>query len=727
MPATQGEMPAELDADRLVGQKNQQIEATGDAVLRQDGKTISADRLIYTPDNREVDAQGNVMLEQQGDKMSGPHLHMNMDTEHGKMEQPEFQFEENNARATAVTMDIIDRRHYNLNNATYTTCPAGNDDWYLRMNTLELDRVNELGTARGATVEFKGVPFVYAPWMDFPLNDHRKSGFLSPTYASTSNNGLDFTLPYYWNIAPNMDATLAPRLMFKRGVQFNNEFRYLNTGYSGMVQADILPGDRITNTNREHFMVKHNQVIANGVTGFVDYNRVLDDAYYRDLSTVGMTSTAGMNSVVSAANIAAQVELMQQGGFRMNADGWNSLVQVQRFQTLQDPNAPIVAPYARMPQLTTTTTRNIADASLAFTGDYTEFSHPTMVNGKRLVLNPSISYPLVSEPAYYVTPKLTLSSTQYMMGANNNAVGLANSGLTSTTPLPNVSRNLPLFSLDSGMSFERDTNLFGGDYIQTLEPRAYYVYVPYRNQDMLPNFDSALADFNMVQMFTENRFVGNDRIGDANQVTLATTTRLLAENNGAERLRVTLGERFSFTTPQVNLVTPVGSTGKSDILLAVGGGVSKKLYFDSLVDFDPNQSKTQQYSWIARYRPEPGKTFNFGYQYQRFVSQQVDMSGQWPISRHWDTVAKINYSFPDKRILDSIAGVEYNEDCWTARVVIQHYNPAVQQSVTGLYVQLDLNNFMQAGDSFFSSLKQEVPGYTKTNINPAYPNAMGNP
>lgn len=703
VPAVQGETEAVLEADSLSGQKDQQIEATGDATLRKDGKVIRADKLLYLPAEREVDGQGGVVLEQpSGDKISGPHLHMNMTTGRGKMEQPKFQFQGDFGHATGSVMEIEDKQHYSLSNATYTTCPAGNDDWQLNMGTLELDRAGQVGTAHDASVEFKGVPFIYAPWMDFPLDDGRKSGFLAPIQGTTSNGGLDITEPYYWSIAPNMDATIAPRLISKRGVQMNDEFRYLTPSYSGSFSYDILPNDMLTHTNREHIAVKHNQVINSNVSGYVSYERVSDNNYYTDLGT-SMFSTA-------------QANLLQEGGVKINSDGWNSLVRVQQYQTLQDPLAPLITPYARLPELNTHTSTELSGATLAFTGQYVDFVHPIYVNGSRLTLTPSISYPLVSEPAVYVTPKLTLSSTQYTMGANNVA------------GLPNASRNLPLFSLDSGMTFERDANFFGKDYVQTLEPRAFYLYVPYRNQTMLPNFDSALPDFNVTQMFSENRFVGGDLIGDANQVTLATTTRILSKNSGAELFNVTVGQRISFITPRVTLYQPGASMGISDSLLGVSGNLTRTLSAETAVDFNSGQSQMQQYSWVTHYRPEPGKTFNFGYQFMRDIYQQIDVSEQWPISQHWGTVARVNYSFLDKRLLNTVAGLEYNEACWTVRLVAQRFVTTTLQSITGIFVQLDLKNFMQFGTGDpMSLLKQNVPGYSKASSNPAATSAQGTP
>jgi LPS-assembly protein len=378
-------------------------------------------------------------------------------------------------------------------------------------------------------------------------------------------------------------------------------------------------------------------------------------------------------------------------------------LRVQRYQTLQDPAAPIVVPYKRLPQLTLNAQREYAGASVMFAGELVDFAHPSLLNAQRLVFNPAISYPLISDPAFYLTPKVSLHSTYYAVGANNS------------TALSNTSRTLPILSIDSGVAFERDWNLFGNDYLHTIEPRAFYVYVPYENQDALPNFDSAQADFSFTQMFTENRFFGSDRIGDANHVTLALTSRLLEQANGMERLKLTVGERFSFETPRVNLVAPTLSTNKSDILLAAAGRITDAWTLDSEVQLDPNQSHTQRYNVAARYRPDPGKVLNLGYRFQRNTLRQADVSAQWPLSASWHAVGRWNYSFEDSRLLEGIAGLEYNRSCWTLRLVAQSFTTATQQTNTGFFVQLELNDLVKVGADPLGLLKQSVPGYTKLN------------
>jgi LPS-assembly protein len=304
--------------------------------------------------------------------------------------------------------------------------------------------------------------------------------------------------------------------------------------------------------------------------------------------------------------------------------------------------------------------------------------------------------------------------TKYQMGANN------------TSALPDATRSLPIFSLDSGMVYERDmTSFLGGDYVQTLEPRLFYVNIPYRDQSLLPVFDTAQAPFGFGQIFTENRFYGSDRIGDANMATLALTSRVIDNDGGTERLRVMLGERFSFTAPQVNLVAPTDNTSRSDILLGLGGRMTKSWTLDSLYQFNPNQSHTESYNVMAHYKPEAGKLFNFGYRYTRNTLRQVDLSTQWPLFARWQGVARLLYSLQDKRSLESLVGVEYNQSCWTMRLVAQSYTTATSERTTGVFLQLELNGLVPIGSDPLSALRTSISGYTKMNSLPAEQPAQG--
>ncbi len=710
LPDPEESTAAFVSADQLVGQKNGDISALGNVMLRQLGQSVRADRLRYSQRTRDIEADGAVQLAQPGSVLEGTYLKLNMDTHIGLIQKPNFYLTANAGRGAAEVLHIQDREHFRLENARYTTCPVDKPDWQLKMSRLNINQQTEIGEAQNAWITFKDVPILYSPWMDFSLSDRRKSGFLAPIFGGTTKGGTEITLPYYWNIAPNYDATFTPRIISKRGVQLNNEFRYLSPDFYSEMRMDVLPNDALLGRTRARFSLKHQQKLFDGAVGAINFGRVADNAYFRDLA--------------DAVNSTSQVNLLQEASMMYNLNGWNAIARFQRYQTLQDPLAPIAVPYARLPQITVSKQQLWSDAQLGLVGEFVDFSHPTALNAKRLVINPSISYPLIRQAAFYVTPKVAVHSTHYVMGANNG------------TLLPNASRTLPILSVDGGVSLERDWQLWGKNYVHTLEPRAFYVFIPYQNQSLLPNFDTAQADFSFTQMFTENRFFGNDRVGDANQVTLAVTSRLLSADTGAEHFRVTLGERISFAPTQVNLVAPTSNTGRSDILLALAGKVDNEWSMDSEFQFDPNQSHTQRYNIAARYRPEIGKTINFGYRFTRsslvgtlvpngttvFTPigglRQVDFSAQWPLSGRWHAVGRWNYSLQEGRILDAIGGLEYNQSCWTFRLVGQRFTTATQQTNTGFFVQLELNDLMKVGSDPLVLLRKSVPGYVKTNEKP---------
>jgi LPS-assembly protein len=438
----------------------------------------------------------------------------------------------------------------------------------------------------------------------------------------------------------------------------------------------------------------------------LNMDRVSDDAYFRDLSTLA--------SVASLQNLPRDGMLSYRGGW------WSAVARVQRYQTLQDgSNKVIASQYRRQPQIAVNAQQTAADAYVTLASEYVDFRHDTSVSGERIVLNPSVSYPLLNDLGYYVTPKLGVHYTQYRLGANN------------TTGWTDAARTLPIFSVDSGMVFERDwASFLGRDYIQTLEPRLFYVYIPYKYQDNLPNFDSAQAPFNFAQIFSENRFYGSDRVGDANMVTAAVTSRMIDNEGGTERLRVMAGERFTFKAPQV--VNQAENNSRSDILAGLGGRLTKAWSLDSLLQYNPNQKKTGAYSVMARYKPEAGKLLNFGY---RFTSdtlaglvnastglptalRQADISTQWPLYGRWQGVGRLTYSLVAKRTTEGLAGVEYNQACWTVRLVAQSFAILTSERSTSVYVQLELNDLVRIGSDPLDALRTSIFGYTKMNSLP---------
>lgn len=689
LPATEEPSTAFFIADHIESKHGEKLVASGNAQLRQDGQMVSSDLLTYDEVSKDLIAEGNVRIEQNDTAVVGPRLQMNLDTNMGDMQQPQFTFSETGGRGSAEVAHIVSRKEYEFDGATYTTCPINNDDWLLKMSRLDIDRTSQIGTAYNARVLFMGLPILYSPWMNFPLSDKRRTGLLGPTFGSTTTGGSEMTVPLYLNVTDNFDATISPRYMKKRGTQFNNEFRYLQPSAVGEVHADVLQSDMISQTDRTRFSMKHLQQLGGGFSGYLNLNRVSDNNYYRDLA--------------DNLNATSQTNLLQEGVLNYSGGWWNAVARVQHYQTLQDPLAPVVEPYWRQPQVGISAQRTAFGSTLSVTSEYVDFRHPTLVNGQRSMIYPSVSYPLLSAPGYFLTPKVGIHSTRYTLDANSSGYE------TSST------RTIPIMSLDGGLIFERSDSFLGNGYMQTLEPRFYYVRIPYEDQNKLPNFDTAQAPFSFGQMFTENRFLGNDRVGDADMLTLALTSRAIDDDDGTERIRVAVAERFSFKSPQVNLITPSDSNSRSDILTTVGGKVTRSWYLDSLFQYNPNLGHVESYNVAARYSPEAGKLLNLGYRYTRDVLRQMDVSTQWPITGRWHAVGRLNYSLQDDRIVEALGGLEYNQDCWALRLIAQSFATATKESTTGIFVQLELNDFVRIGSDPLAALRTSVMGYTKLN------------
>lgn len=695
-PANKDESPTVITADSVEAKQGQVLEATGNAELRKDDQLIRADHLLFLQESNELFADGSVRLEKSDAAMTGPSLKVNLETNSAEMAQPEFFLNNSNLRGSAESMRIEGKQNYIFEKAVYTSCPVGNDDWLLKMGELELDRSSQVGTAYHARIEFMGVPMLYTPWMNFPISDQRRSGLLGPVIGNTNKGGREITIPVYWNIAGNYDATFSPRIIQNRGTLYDNEFRYMGSSYTGKLDYGELLHDKLAQRNRSHTSLVHVQNFGGGFNGSLNLNEASDDAYFRDLSSI--------------PSVAVQKHLLREGAVSYAGGWWTMSARAQSFQTLQDPDAPVELPYRRLPQVNLGAQRVVGGMVAELNAEYVDFNHPTAINGRRTVFYPTLVLPLVSDPAYYLTPKFGLHATQYNLGDNNPG--------TETK----YERNVPIFSLDSGMTLERDFTAYENKYVQTLEPRIYYVNIPYREQDMLPVFDSAPAAFSFMQMFTENRFIGSDRIGDADQITTALTSRFLDADTGNELLRAAIGERFSRQTPRVILGAPSATTNQSDVLASVGGRVSNALSLDSLAQYNPNESRTEMFSANARYRPEAGKVFNLGYRYTFSADpdptktlRQVDMSTQWPLPGRWHMVGQMKYSLQEKRTVEALAGLEYNQDCWALRMVAQQFVTALQETSTAIFVQLELNELIRVGDDPLGALKLSVPGYTQLN------------
>lgn len=693
------DLPVFLEADSIQGVQDQEVQADGNVVLRRAGQTVFADELRYNIPTQEVTASGHVRLNQQGDVVTGDYASFHIDRDTGYIDNPEYQLRQYHGRGRANKLTMRDKDRYRAVRATYTSCDLGNDDWYMRVQRLDLDRLRDVGEARNATLYFKEVPIMYTPWMDFPLSTRRKTGFLPPSFGTTGSSGFEFTLPFYWNIKPNLDYTIAPRVMSKRGVLVGNELRYLEPNYSGQLQADFLPEDRIKDRSRWGLLFNHFQNFGHNLTGGLNIQRVSDDAYFTDLS--------------DKVAFTAQTNLSQQGWLKYEGGWWSLYGRAEHWQTLQDPLAPITPPYARAPQVNLLASQqNVKGFDLGFNGEVINFTHPTLLEGRRQIYYPSVSFP-VHTPYFYVTPKIGYNYTRYSYPDNERE------GQT---------RNLPIFSIMGGTRFERDTNLVGRDFVQTLEPELFYLYIPFRDQTQLPVFDSALKDFNFTSIFSENKFSGGDRVNDANQITAAISTRLLDPTTGIERVRALIGQRYYFEAPRVTLdsalpTSPVPSNvqtnaNRSDLLALFSGALSRTWSLDAGLQYGVNSSEIERFNVALRHQPEPGKVFNFGYRFTRDYLDQLDISAQWPLSRRWNAVGRWNYSLSDSALLEGLAGLEYNASCWTLRFLMHRFVTNTQERTNTFFIQLELSGLSRIGSSPLDLLRQGIGGYTMPVLRP---------
>jgi LPS-assembly protein len=716
--------PTFVFGDSLNGRPNLETVVDGNAELRRGASAIRADRIeFYQPDDT-VNARGNVRISNSGNQYRGPELNLKLDTFEGYFLQPGYRFLSNGGNGTASRIDFLNEKSLIARDATFTTCERTDEkswapSWIITGTSFKFDQEAETGEAAGAVLRFKDVPILAFPTISFPLSDKRKSGLLPPTFNLDTISGAMVDQPYYLNIAPNRDATLTPTVMSKRGVNLGGEFRYLERDYRGTLRGNYMPGDKLRGVDRWSYSLLQTGVLKTNVPEVgniglnLNLNRVSDDNYWRDFPRVNATLTQRLLTNDASASWG-------RGYFSTN-------VRALKWQTLQDPLSPIVPPYDRLPQVTAAYTRlNVPVAGLggfdwSLSSDFTRFSAirslTNQPNSDRAVALAQISRPWIS-PGWYFTPKMQLHATSYKFDAP-----LVNGAITA-------SRTVPTVSLDSGLQFERKASYFGRDFTQTLEPRAFYVRTPFRDQRALPNYDSGVNDFNFATIFNENAFVGNDRISDANLLTLGVTSRLLRPDTGAEAVRFGVAQRLRFEDQRVTLPTTLPITDRiSDVLFGTSVNWTPQWAFDGTVQYNPKLKLSERSTFGARYNPGHYRVISASLRRQRGISNSADIGWQWPLNDLWGDkgldlgagrgqgggryygVGRLNYSFQDKKLVDSVIGIEYDGCCWIGRVVLQRSQNSTAVANTRILFQLELVGFSRIGVNPLTVLKTNVPRY----------------
>ena len=703
--------PTVLEAGELTGRPDREMKLRDKVELKRGDTTVKADDAQFDIVDDRVDAQGDVSVEREGSLFEGKSLSLKLDTGEGYMDSPIYRLLTSNARGSAERIDFESSEVAVITNGFYTTCQGPDPDWYLKTGKLTLDEGSGIGEARNAVLVFKGMPLAGTPYISFPLAEDRVSGFLAPTMATSSRSGLQVTTPYYWNIAPNRDVTLYPHYMAKRGLLLGATARYLEREAAGEARVEFINDTSYGQSTRYALSYRHNQQLDSGIKLAVNYNKTSDNDYARDFPFSYVFDQPGFNRRLMPQSVA----------LTYGAENWDAKVQLSEFQVLQDPRLAVrPIPYSRLPQITLNNFYygdNGLDLTMAT--QLTQFTHPTAPGGTRLVINPRATYNELQGPGYFIRPSVSLHGTVYSLEQGAD-------------PAQNApTRLLPTVSLDSGLIFERASGFFGREAVQTLEPRAFYTYTPYRaqNSSLYPNFDTTEADISFAQVFRENRFVGNDRIGDANQLTLAMTSRYL-ESNGSERLRIAVAQRFNFTEQRVGLgtVEQVTSQNRSDLLLLASGRVTNELRIDANFQYDPERSEINRVNVGAFWQPAPMKVLNAQYRrdsrnlpsdiFPNTNFELIDMSAQWPIADRWYGVGRINYLIGENRVGQALAGIEHQADCWIFRAVGQRVPTAAGVINTMIFVQLELSGLSSLGMNPMTALRRNVPGYQPLTTQP---------
>ena len=670
--------PLHVRANSIDAEKGGVTELSGAVEFIRGTERIEADQLRYLQPSDTAEASGNVQF-RTGDRNTfyTEGLQLQLSTHLGEAGPSRYTLSDGRGRGDAARIDFLGPDLTRLNKARFTTCREGQDDWFLNVSRLDLDSKDDIGTAYHATVDFFGVPIFYFPYVNFPISNQRKSGFLVPTAGHSDKHGYIVAAPYYFNLAPNYDATMTPRLLTKRGLQLQNEFRYLGTDSTGKLQLEALPSDNLTHSNRLAGSVLHQQTFNPLWAGKIDLRGVSDKDYFQDFGDrLALTGQSVLPEVV---------ETVYRG------PSWTFATRLSDNQIIDKSIPPESRPYARLPQV------QLSNNELSlpnqwtpqFNGEWNRFDHRSLLTGERFNLYTGLGVPLQNQSGY-ITPRVGARYIGYRLDREQD-------------DSPALVRGS--FSLDSGLFFERDTRWGESDVIQTLEPRLYYLYIPRKNQDGLPIFDSGVTDLTFASLFRENRFSGGDRIGDANQIATAITTRFLDTDEGAERLRLSLGRIYYFSDPQVSLPAGTPNPNQSDFVAEASAWLVGNWHARDTALWNHRDHVVDRNAAYLQYQPARNKIFNMGYVFVRNQIGQYDVSAEWPLFERWGVRVRSLRSTRDDRSLETYAGVEYNACCWALRLyAVRTWQDPIH--VNAFMFELQLTGLSKLGGVPESPLKQ---------------------
>jgi LPS-assembly protein len=664
----------------------------GEVTLTEGDRRLWVDHALYDRATGLVTGEGHLRFAEPGFDLLGSHGTYNFRTRSGVFFNTRFEIPKRHGRGTAARIQAVGSRLARIRALRYTTCPVGQTDWVLHASHASLYPESDVGVAHDVWIDFYGVPFFWTPYLTFPLSSRRKSGFLAPSIGDNSLNGLDLSIPYYWNIAPNMDLTLTPRLLSYRGVLTGLEFRYLTESSRGELEGHYLPHDRVTDSRRAQLNYIDQTTLSAHTSLNANINYVSDPSYFQDFGT-------------SLIEVAQPYQYRTLSLTYAEPD-WNLTSLVQDIQTV-DPTIPEAdRPYASLPDILFDGRWLTSPTGLDFhmRGEFVRYQAAGKLTGNRLDLEPRLSYEIGDSTAS-LTPRIGLSETHYLLSAP-----LAPGDPTT------LNRFAPIASLNGELHFERSID--GGRMLQTLVPRLFYLYIPYRNQNDIPVFDTTLPPFSVQQLFTTNRFLGIDRLGDANQLTAAVSTSFLESATGTELASFTAGEIFYFSNEQVTLPGEAPITQARSNYVAAGSiDVASRWRAEAGAEWDPYLKQWDEGTLELEYRPSANRVVDLAYRYDQDFLNQAEIAFVWPVAGGFSAVGSWDYSVLDRATLETFAGIQYDTCCWIFRLIARRFvTPGATfgtlgQADSGIYFQLSFKGLGSLGRPLDTFLQNDVLGY----------------
>ena len=669
---------------------------TGNVIIERHQLRLRADQIIHNRESQRLELMNNIKADTKNMALQADSGWLNLETSEGELKDSLYYIPDAHLTGKTPVFSLSKNNKTILHDTQFSTCPPEKFDWHLDTSWLELDQANKTGTAKHTVLWLKDIPVFYIPWIQFPLGSERRSGFLMPSIGNSNSMGFELNTPFYWNIAANQDAILTPQYMSDRGTMLTTEYRYLTRSSSGNLDLEYLNEDEQTQQERYLIHFSNQTDLTDNLKLSLLANSASDIAYLTDLG--------------SGISVSNTTHLEKNATFTYNLGSWKAGLMAQAFQTIDDDILLINRPYRRLPQFTLNGSEELTEyensyLSVSLDTEWVEFEHEstTKSQGSRLHVYPRFNLPAQGN-AWFLKPSVGFMHTSY-----DTSIGSIKEDFDD--------RNLSVFSLDSGLLLEREFS--SGSLVQTLEPRLFYLNIPFEDQSSLPVFDTSEQNFSFSSLFRENRFTGVDRVGDANQLTLALSSRILDKQNGHEMMSFNIGRIYYFDDQQVFLNTPATTSDTSDIITEVTGNINNwraRATYQWNTETDTSDKRSIQFNYAS----SDEALFNIGYRFHRDPVdetdnlEQTDVSFAWPFATNYSLLTRWNYSITEKSDIETLVGLEYESCCWALRLVSQRYltDDPIEPYDSSIMLQFVLKGFGSVSDKeATSTLKHAILGY----------------